>query len=280
MESIPTIEGSMGIPRAALPFLVASLLCSAIAGEAPEIAVPSCLDRPVRLGLHEHGIFFENGRGIDKDLVDELAKRSGCRIEMQVLVRARFWTDMEHGALDMGVFGIRTPEREKFASFVPYLTLKNLAVVRSDIAAKVRTAKEFMDDPKLILGVVRAYKHGDPQDGWIASLREQGRVEESPDPEALFQKVRARRLDAIFAQPPVCAEYLRDLKMERDVVVEDWTPSAKGTEYGLILSRQRFNESDAAAWKRIIDRMKADGSLLAILRKYLPESDAQRMLDF
>ena len=101
--------------------LIATLLATmtAIAAAAPF----DCDSKPIRLAFYETGsfYFFENGRatGSDKDIVEELTKRSGCRFDTQLVMRARIWADLASGDLDMSVSGIQTPERDQLASFAP-----------------------------------------------------------------------------------------------------------------------------------------------------------------
>ncbi len=133
--------------------------------------------------------------GIDKDIVDELIKRSGCKFETQVMARARIWADLANGALDMTVSGIQTAERDRYAWFAHFLTMKNYALVRHANDAKVQSADDFLKQPKLKFDVVRAFRHGEQQDQWLDQLRAQQRVEENPD-----------------------------VDMTRTIAIQDWTP--------------------------------------------------------
>ena len=70
--------------------LVACMLMSGWVSHAAE--APDC-SRPYSLALHEHGLLYagQTGEGIDKDVADELARRSGCRIAVSVMPRSRIW---------------------------------------------------------------------------------------------------------------------------------------------------------------------------------------------
>jgi len=108
----------LGVRRAAVFVGIALLLAcqSLLAGPV------NCGPRPIRLAFYTYGAFyFEDAHGkehgVDKDIVDALAKRSGCRFETQLMARARIWADLASGNLDMSVSGIETPERGQFAWF-------------------------------------------------------------------------------------------------------------------------------------------------------------------
>jgi len=86
------------------------------------------------LALHDHGLLYsvETGAGIDKDFSDELIRRSGCKISVSVMPRARIWQLIESGALDFSLSGITNEEREKFAGFAWYFSNKYYLLVRKD----------------------------------------------------------------------------------------------------------------------------------------------------
>ncbi|MDP1357576.1 transporter substrate-binding domain-containing protein, partial [Klebsiella pneumoniae] len=71
------------------------------------------------------------GQGVDKDLVDALAQRSGCKLSTVVDSRARIWDQLARGTLEITTSGVATPERERIAEFWPYFRSRNRAVVRA-----------------------------------------------------------------------------------------------------------------------------------------------------
>ncbi|WP_051304546.1 substrate-binding periplasmic protein [Chitinilyticum litopenaei] len=239
-----------------------------------------CPAQPIRLAFYEYGLLYHQGRGIDRDLVDELARRTGCRFDTRVMPRARIWADLESGALDMSVSGIQTPARDRFAWFAHYLSMKNHALVSSALAGEVRQASDFLATPRALFGVVRAFKHGEQQDRWLDTLRQAQRVQESPDAQTLYLKLKQGRVQAIFSQPPVYRHYLPTLDMQQQVSVQDWTPQEKGVPHGLILAKSRFSQTEAQHWQEQLHQMRADGSLRAIYLRYLPPADTDALLDF
>lgn len=241
-----------------------------------------CDQRPIRLAFYEHGaLYFETAQGpqgIDKEIVDTLMRRSGCKFEVQLMVRARIWADLASGQLDMSVSGIQNPERDRFAWFAHYLTMKNYAIVQRNLP--VRQASDFLANPQWQFGAVRAFKHGSQQDQWLQQLREQKRVQESPETDSIFKKLKEKRVEAMFAQPPVYRKKLADLHMQAEVMVQDWTPDESGVPHGLILAKSRFSEVQAQQWRKLIEEMRKDGSLLKIYEHYLPPDEAARLLQF
>jgi polar amino acid transport system substrate-binding protein len=261
--------------------VVGGWVCAGMVAHATGV---NCGDKPIRLAFFEYGNLYyvdkQQAHGIDKELVDELMKRSGCRFDVQVLARARIWADLASGDLDMSVSGIQTPERDKFAWFAHYLSMKNYAVLRPEVASQAQTAAAFMQQARWQFGAVRTFKHGAEQDKWLEELRITQRVQDSANVETLFKKLKEGRIDALFSQPPVYRKYMQDLGLQGQVVVQDWTPSEKGVLHGLILAKTRFTESDARQWQALVAGLRSDGTLKRIYNRYLPSSEAAALLDF
>ena len=106
-----------------MPFILGSALA----------AGPDC-SRPLTLALHDHGLLYsaETNTGIDKDFADELIRRSGCKVTVSLMPRARIWQLIESGALDFSLSGIANNERYRFASFAWYFSNKYYLLVRKD----------------------------------------------------------------------------------------------------------------------------------------------------
>ena len=110
------------LARRTLLALCGALLCAA----APAAAeTHSC--GHLRSAFYEYGALYyqaADGRwtGIDKDVVDEVARRMGCTIEPSTDSRVRIWAGLSGGNLDMTVSAVATPEREKIGRMVPYLS--------------------------------------------------------------------------------------------------------------------------------------------------------------
>lgn len=259
--------------------LLFAMLC--LGWATPLIAAEfDCGNRPIKLAFYEFGLLYEQGKGIDKDLVDELASRTHCRFETQIMPRARIWSDLASGALDMSVSGIATPERNQFAWFAPYLSIKNYALIDLQLAQSVKSPADFLARKDAQFGVVRSFKHGSDQEVFLAQMRSQQRVQESPDVDALYGKLKQHRVAGIFSQPVVFRRNLSKFGLEKQLAIQDWTPNEKGLPHGLILAKSAFTETQALAWQAQINALKADGTLRKIYLRYLPESEVTQLLDF
>ena len=227
---------------------------------------------PYQVAFYEFGALYyqtENGgAGIDKDLVDELVRRTGCKLQSGVDSRVRIWNRMETGALDMTVSGIATPEREKFAVFLPYITTRNYVLMQPEIASLVTTQDAFMKDSTLLLGVVKSFRHGKYYDEVVETLRKQGRVVEAADYPSLVRIFQAKRVSAILGLPTSLAPLLGVVKGVSVQQVADWAMTDDVTG-SLVLSRQRMAAKDIEAFRLALQAAREDGTLDQILHRHL-----------
>lgn len=250
--------------------------CLAAAG-AQALAQPAVCG-PYRVALYEYGslAFRRAGGGtvgIDVDIVNEVARRTGCKFETFVDSRVRTWTDLAHGSLDMTVSAIETEERNSFARFVIYMSGRNRLLVRKGLPSPVLTLDAFAEDSQLRLAVVKGFKHGPQWDPWIARLRQQGRVDEYADANMAARLVGLGRDAAFLSEPVVWGRILADSKLQGRVTVIDGFP-ADNYAAGFALSRSRVREEDARRIEDAIAAMRADGSLYRIFSAYLSRSEA------
>ena len=235
---------------------------------------------PYSVAFYETGsLYFKNDNGeyigIDKDVIDELARRTGCKLNIFLDSRVRTWTALAGGMLDMTVSALATPEREVFAQFVPYIqNNRNYLIVRNDLATRVRSLADFADNKSLKLGVVRGFKHGASLDPWIDSLRAAGRTFEEADLESLARLLAVGRIDGFFTQPVVWEPLFRRNHLEDKVSRLDVAPM-DSANLGLALSRKRVAAEDIKTIQRAIEAMRADGTLAAIYARYLDSATAR-----
>lgn len=248
------------------------------------IAAPvHCGTKPITLAFFDYGLFHynENGqsKGISPDVVHELRKRTNCEITSFVLPRARTWSDLDTGHLDMTVDGIVNEKRKSFGWFIPYNKIKNYALIKTKSATNIQSAKDFRDHKKLVFGVVRSFNHGEEHERWLKKMRAENRVEESVNIGILFNKFKLGRVDAIFAPPVVYRKFLKELKMKNDVIIQDWAPLDKGILAALVLAKNRFSQEDAKDWENLILQMQNDGTFKQIFSRHLSQKDANWMAD-
>jgi polar amino acid transport system substrate-binding protein len=233
---------------------------------------------------YEHGALYQreadgSWSGIDKDILEEIGKRTGCVFHTVLESRVRIWARMAAGTLDVTVSGIATSERLHYAQFVPYLGSRNYLLISQSVPSNLHSARAFAADPKLKVAVVKGFHHGNYYDNWLVPLRAQGRVVEAADVSAVINLLKIGRVQAMLALPTSYAVYFRRDKMGELVRVLDFAQK-NDVIGGLVLSRRKVPPHAVAAMRKAIHAMREDGTLNTIYARYVGPEMANDLVKF
>ena len=247
-----------------------------VLGSAGAAEKPNC-DRPLNLALHDHGLLYssQSGEGIDKDVADELIRRSGCKVNVTVLPRARIWQLIESGALDFSLSGIASEARDRFAGFAWYFSNKYYLLVRKD--AGVARLADFETNPALKLGVIRGFRYSPNANRLLDRLDGEQRVSYSTSLDPLYEVLLDNRVQALIIEP---FDYpaLESAKLRGQTVTLAFDDPS--VPHGLIMSKKSLPLSQQQAWRSLIDDMRADGTVQRIFEKYFTPELALAMSRF
>lgn len=240
---------------------------------------PALACGPYRVAFYEYAVLYHHDaddryRGIDRDVIDELARRSGCRFETVLESRARTWALMASGGMDITVSAVVTPERERLMEMLPYMQSQRVLLLRD--RAVPTTAEAFIADTQRRLLMVRTARDGPQMEAQLARLRAQGRIVEATDQPAAIRAFKAGRADALLLGTASLA-WLRQQEpgfADHEAVV--WTPTERIVA-ALALSREQVSEPDRALLRKTLVAMRHDGSLDAILRHHVGDRLARAM---
>lgn len=239
-------------------------------------AGPDC-SRPFTLALHDHGLLFsaDTHTGIDKDVADELVRRSGCKVTVSLMARARIWQLIESGALDFSLSGITNAERDKFAGFAWYFNNKYYLLVRKD--SGIRNQADFEKNDKLQLGVIRSFRYSESANRLVDKLQDANRVSQASGLEPLYQTLMLNKIQGMIIEP---FDYpALDEKKIREIssIVEFNDPPVP---HGLIMSKKSLPMAEQEKWRSLINDMRTDGTLLRIFETYFKPELAGALVNF
>src|ERR1035437_6596767 len=240
-------------------------LCS-----AANVTAVDC-SRAYTLALHDHGLLYsaDTDAGIDKDVADELIRRSGCKVTVSLMPRARIWQLIESGALDFSLSGITNPERDRFAGFAWYFSNKYYLLVRND--AGVHDLAGFEKNEALQLGVIRSFRYSAEDNRLVDKLQNANRISQAGGLAPLYQTLIQGRVQGMiiepFDLPALDANRIRQLSS----IIEFNDPSVL---HGLIMSKKALSGAQQAQWHAIVNAMRADGSMRRIFEKYFKPEQA------
>ncbi len=239
-------------------------------------AKPECT-RSFTLALHDHGLLYssQTGEGIDKDFADEMVRRSGCKINVTVMPRARIWQLIESGALDFSLSGISNDARDRFAAFAWYFSNKYYLLVRRD--AGVRQLADFEGRAVLRLGVIRGFRYSATANRFVDRLVATSRVDHATQLDPLYQVLLDNRVQAMIIEPFDYPALENARIRDQTVVVEFDDPPVP---HGLIMSRKALPADQQQAWRELVAGMRADGTVQRIFEKYFKPDLARAMTQF
>ncbi|PLK50118.1 ABC transporter substrate-binding protein [Uliginosibacterium sp. TH139] len=237
---------------------------------------PDC-SRAFTLALHEHGQLYASpsDSGIDRDIADELIRRSGCKVTVTLIQRARIWQLIESGALDFSLSGISNAERDKFAGFAWYFSNKYYLLVRRD--AEVAKISDFARNRELQLGAIRGFRYSATANALVDQLAEAQRVSYASGLEPLYQLLQARRIQGMIIEPFDYPAIESDKIREISQILEFGDAPVP---HGLIMSKKSLSTSEQDKWRALIRAMRADGSTRRIFEKYFPAELARTLTEF
>lgn len=243
---------------------------------AANATAPDC-SRPYTLALHDHGLLYsaDTDSGIDKDVADELIRRSGCKVTVSLMPRARIWQLIESGALDFSLSGITNPERDKFAAFAWYFSNKYYLLVRKDAA--VRQLTDFVRNDALLLGVIRGFRYSESANRMVDRLQSANRLSLSGGLAPLYQALQLNLIQGMIIEP---FDYpsLEEKKIHELANVVEFTDPA--VPHGLIMSKKALAGPEQEKWQALLKGMRDDGTMRRIFEKYFAAEQAAAMVEF
>lgn len=215
------------------------------------------------------------GAGIDKDFSDEMIRRSGCKMTVSVLPRARIWQLIESGALDFSLSGISNEVRDKFAGFAWYFSNKYYLLVRKD--AGVHRLSDFEGNQQLTLGVIRSFRYSKNANRLVDKLSAEQRVSHASQLDPLYEILAMNRIQGMIIEPFDYSQVQERSVRELTAIIDT---NDEVTPHGLIMSKKSVSLREQEKWRTLVQEMRADGTVLRIFEKYFHPDLAKSMVNF
>lgn len=240
-------------------------------------AAPLDCSRSYTLALHDHGLLYsaDTDTGIDKDVADEIIRRSGCKITVSLMPRARIWQLIESGALDFSLSGIRNAERDKFAGFAWYLSNKYYLLVRKD--AGVQALSDFEKNDKFQLGVIRSFRYSESANRLVDKLQSSNRLSQAGGLAPLYQALMLNHIQGMIVEP-FDFPALEESKIRAVTTIVEFNDPA--VLHGLIMSKKAIPPAQQEQWRALVNGMRSDGTMRRIFEKYFKPELAAAMVGF
>ena len=238
---------------------------------------PTCF-KNFTIAYFDTGYYFiqEKNAGINIDIINELKKRTGCKINAVIYPRARIWAELKMGAVDIGTNGVKINDRDQFVYFSHYSKSKNLVVLRKDI--KERNLKSFLNNKMLFFGSLRGLGNASKSlHNFEIQMSKQNRIEESSEYKTLFLKLEKNHIQGFFSSYTNIKRYSKEIKgIENKYTIVDWIPNESDYLLDLMLSKKVFTEKEFKKWDHVMQSMNKDGTLKKIFLKYFTEGEYKK----
>jgi len=243
-----------------------------IAFALPAYGAPFACPPLTHVGISDLGYlsYQENGanHGAAVDIVAELGKRTGCRFNVEWYPRGRMFVQLSNGQLDLAMSALRSPERDRAGSWIPYSYTQFELLLTSQGGGPFGSLEEFVDHSKGRLNVTRGITYPPAASAQLERLEKQGRLEYVNDYDIVFRKIKAGRADGTLAPPVIHLLHQRRLGIVgllRAMSIAEWPRSLTG----VYISHATVSGSVRAGLTSAFNEMVSDGTVQKIYERYL-----------
>lgn len=234
---------------------------------------------PATAGVSDLGYssYLDNGaiRGSNIDVLNALQKRSGCKLTVRWYPRSRLYAQFFSQQLDVTGASLRTAERDRYGTWLPYTYTHFELVLLNREAGKFRSLAEFVERSTARLNITRGISYSAQTQAQLDRLQQLGRLEYVNDYSVVFRKIQAGRAEGTLAPATIHLLNQRRFGMVGQMSVISVTESPR-MMVGLYVSHKVAPE----VLQRYADALRsivADGTMQKFYERYLG-ADATRRL--
>ncbi|NQD35718.1 amino acid ABC transporter substrate-binding protein [Permianibacter sp. IMCC34836] len=211
-------------------------------------------------------------RGLDVELVSEMAKQAGCSLSFVQKDWSGLISDLRAGTVSVLAGASKVAERESFALFSqPYRQEMFALYVRAgeqdkwqgdSLAELVGPAK------KMRIGITDGYVYGPDIDQLLDDAALGKQFVSAPFSEAHAANLLDRKIDGMLEDPFVATAMIRRKSLSDDINRADL--QIKTGDVSLMFSKASVAPDTVKAFDAALAAMRADGRYQQILKRYLP----------
>lgn len=243
-------------------------------------SAPAACPALTRVGVSDLGLtsYREGGHiaGLGIDVITEAARRAGCKIEVQWFPRQRLFVELEAGHIDLTMGALRLPERDAYATHIPYAyTRYDLVLTRRD-GHRYASLADFAQRGGGRLNLTRGVKYDAAIEAQLELLAAAGRVELVNDFDTVFNKVEIGRADGTLATAPIYGKYLK-AERYRNLLTVIPLPESSPRFTGIYLSRRTTTPAERANYVAAVKSMVADQTVQVLYARYFDDAVMKRL---
>jgi len=198
-------------------------------GNRAAAADPAC-PRPLTVAISPLGRDMEIGQdgsvsGTTVEILKKVEQRTGCPFEFREMPRIRAWYLYAHDEIDIVPSAIRTPERDRVGTFVPWICDLVALVTLKGQPLHIRSVADLIESP-ITLDVVRGFDFGPDYQQLLTEKAQAGRIRLAADVEQAVAKLAHGRTQGLLATVDTIIDPARKYGIETqlDIVFLDGIP--------------------------------------------------------
>jgi len=171
-------------------------------GAGAAVAAPAC-PHPLTVAISPLGRDMEIGQngsmsGTTVEILKKVEQRTGCPFEFRAMPRVRAWHLYAHDEIDIVPSAIRTPDRDKFGTFVPWICDLVALVTLKDQNIHIRSVADLIESP-ITVDVVRGFDFGPDYQQLLTDKARAGLLRFATDVEQTVAKLAHGRTQGLLA---------------------------------------------------------------------------------
>jgi len=215
-------------------------------------------------------------RGVANLVIEELARRTGCRFAVSWFPVARLHIQFSNRQLDMVMASLRTPGRDETGRYVPYAYTQFELLLKDSVTGRFRSLAEFVDGSTARLNLPRGISYPDAVRAQLERLEAQGRLEYVKDYGVVFNKIKVGRAEGSLVPLVVQAQRLGPVGLANTMQGNPITEAPRRL-LGAYLSRTTLPDSVYSSYAHTMADMVTDGTIQKIYATALGSEVAGRV---
>ncbi|GAA0835580.1 hypothetical protein GCM10009112_27560 [Marinomonas arenicola] len=236
-----------------------------------------CDDGVISVGVTQSGVMYQDGRGIDPDLLRVLSKITHCEFQLIPIARADAFGLVKQGKIDLVPSVTREPLRESFAWFIPYYEIKFLLLTNANRLPAVANLEQLKNIEGASIAKALGSGYGSYFNYHLSEMAALGMVRLYADYGETVKALLNEEVDAVLSLPQIYRFFFAEGKEPFPINIIDVSP-ATPTTVSLMLGKHRFSSPQVANWLRVMETLRLDGRLQTIMENYVSTNEAAAML--
>jgi len=249
--------------------LLAAVMGVGLVATASVASAEICPD-PIKVGWEDWPPFNIPGenevKGIDPDIFRDIANNIGCEVTFVEVPWKRHLRKVELGEIDVAMAAAKTPERDKYSKWSShYLPYSAILWVSDDDSNSYRSLEHFLEEGNTV-GIIRGSTYGKEADELLKKDKYKEQVKPNKSQNLNIRLITADRLDGLIDNSLTTGFVAREEGLRTEIKESGVVVDESAIRY--MFSKESVSDELVAAVDKAIEKLKADGTIQAIVDKY------------